>query len=266
MFFLWQIFCLTRSVLPGTKCWCLLSWGWRVDHGHKVGRPRSDLLADHHDVHTSQEEPVVVAVGPAHRVDARVPVQHVAVVADPVQVLENSQGRRSAATKRVACINTLQHHSVRPVGLWDCGTCGLLLGLLWSAYKEICSLCQWPLTNDHKSSSPGAKLTKLTSLLVKLWLLAEAIRRKRTTRTRGGFLDIVTRLGSHCGTNGTYNYTNGELDFCLRFQIWQLEEEGEVHLDLDIVSPHHVLINNCQLETTKIILSGDLAGLLSHAD
>ena len=128
MLFLWLVICLTRSVMPGTKCWCLLSWGGRVDHGHKIGRPRSDLLADHHDVHTSQEEPVVVAVGPAHRVDARVPVQHVAVVADPVQVLENSQGRRSATTKGVAGINTLQHNSVRPVGLWD----------MWASAGDYC--------------------------------------------------------------------------------------------------------------------------------
>ena len=35
------------------------------------------------------------------------------------------------------------------------GHVGFCWGLLWSAYKEICSLCQWPLTSDHKSFNTG---------------------------------------------------------------------------------------------------------------
>ena len=69
----------------------VLSGGWRVDHVYKTGSAAPSLLADHHDVHTAEEEPVVEAAIPAHRVDIWVPVDHVAIVTDPVQILENSQ-------------------------------------------------------------------------------------------------------------------------------------------------------------------------------
>ena len=68
-----------------------LSGSWRVDHVYKAGRPAPGLLADHHDVHAAEEEPVVEAAIPAHGVDVWVPVDHVAVLTDPVQILENSQ-------------------------------------------------------------------------------------------------------------------------------------------------------------------------------
>ena len=45
---------------------------------------------------------------PAHLVDVLVPVEHVAVLADPVQVLQHAQARARAAPQRVSRVNTLE--------------------------------------------------------------------------------------------------------------------------------------------------------------
>ena len=45
---------------------------------------------------------------PAHLVDVLVPVEHVAVLADPVQVLQHAQARARAAAQRVSRVNTLE--------------------------------------------------------------------------------------------------------------------------------------------------------------
>ena len=181
-----------------------LSGGGGVDHIDKVGSPGPRLLAHHHDVHAAEEEPVVVAVWPTHGVDARVPVDHVTVVTDPVQVLEDPQRGSSAAAERIAGLYTLKHKQVQGFVQSDLTTIttAVLLGVrstntgfphntIYGAQDHVTHV-----TASH--SQIDTTSGKLTSRLVMSGLLCEAEQRTSTIKTDSetGLLVILTRLFS----------------------------------------------------------------------
>merc|ERR1712241_362991 len=97
---------LTVNHLRKLKRQQMLSLNPALDFADEACRLAPRPLADHHHVHAAQEEAVIETVRPAHLVDVLVPVEHVAVLADPVQVLQHAQARARAAPKRVSRVNT----------------------------------------------------------------------------------------------------------------------------------------------------------------
>jgi len=64
-----------------------------VEQANELSCLGASALTDHDNVHAASQEVAAKAARPAHLVYIRVPVEEVAVLADPVQILHHPQGR-----------------------------------------------------------------------------------------------------------------------------------------------------------------------------